>query len=281
MSYQILSTLLMERDNKVKGRLYHNTQILLAYNSNRIEGTRLSEEQTRSIFETKSFIADKEEIIFPDDIIETKNHFKAFDYLLDVADATLSEEIIKRFHFIIKNGTEVAEQEWFNVGEYKKLANTIGSITETTSPENVKKEIASLLIEYNKKEFIKEKDIIDFHYKFEKIHPFQDGNGRVGRLIMFKECLKHKVVPFIIDVNHELFYKRGLAEYHNEKGYLIDTCLDTQDKYKALCDMLDVSYKLNKTSLAEKFEKKQEENPTAFSTEEKKENKSKHKNLIK
>ena len=281
MSYQILSTLLMERDNKVKGRLYHNTQILLAYNSNRIEGTRLSEEQTRSIFETISFIADKEEIIFPDDIIETKNHFKAFDYLLDVADATLSEEIIKRFHFIIKNGTEVAEQEWFNVGEYKKLANTIGSITETTSPENVKKEIASLLIEYNKKEFIKENDIIDFHYKFEKIHPFQDGNGRVGRLIMFKECLKHKVVPFIIDVNHELFYKRGLAEYHNEKGYLIDTCLDTQDKYKALCDMLDVSYKLNKTSLAEKFEKKQEENPTAFSTEEKKENKSKHKNLIK
>ena len=195
---KILETLLEEKKIKLKGSLYHLTQVNFSYNSNHIEGSKLTEEQTQYIYETNSFISDKEKIISIDDINETVNHFKCFDYILENINI-LDENLIKALHKILKNNTSDSQKEWFKVGDYKLRANFIGN-TKTTSPSNVSKEIKKLLDEYNSKIKITFDKIVDFHYKFEAIHPFQDGNGRVGRLIMFKECLRNDIVPFIIEV---------------------------------------------------------------------------------
>ena len=229
----ILFKLKEEMEMKLKGGLYHQTQIRLAYNSNHMEGSRLTEDQTRSIYETKTIvITDGPEKI--DDIIETVNHFRCFDYIISIADKDLSEDIIKHIHLLLKNGTSDSPKEWFAVGDYKKRPNVIGDMIETTHPSKVATEIKKLLHAYRENSNITFEDIIDFHYKFEKIHPFQDGNGRVGRLIMFKECLKYDIPPFIIEDKSQDYYKRGLKEYTVEKGYLIETCRAAQDLYKEL-----------------------------------------------
>ena len=207
----ILFRLREEQSIKLKGGLYHQTQVRLAYNSNHMEGSRLTEEQTRSIYETKTIgVTEGNEKV--DDIIETLNHFRCFDYILTVADKELSEEIIKKIHFMLKSGTTDSQKEWFAVGEYKKRPNVIGDMVETTHPSKVATEIRQLLKNYRENSNITFEDIVDFHYRFEKIHPFQDGNGRVGRLIMFKECLKYNIPPFIIEDISQNFYKRGLKE---------------------------------------------------------------------
>jgi len=230
---KLLALLLEEKEMKLKGGLYHTSQIKFAYNSNHIEGSRLSEEQTRYIYETNTLAVEEDELISVDDIIETVNHFRCFDYILDHVNDELSEELIKTCHKILKSNTSDSRKDWFRVGEYKMRPNTVGE-RKTTSPAKVKGEMARLLIEYNEKRIITLDDILDFHYRFESIHPFQDGNGRVGRLIMFKECLKHNIMPFIIGERHKLYYYRGLSEYENEKGFLRDTCLSAQDLYKEL-----------------------------------------------
>ena len=217
---------------KLKGGLYHQTQIKLCYNSNRIEGSKLSEEQTRYIFETNTINTGTDKTANIDDIIETANHFVCFDYMLDIAEEKLSEKNIKEFHRILKNNTSDSRKEWFNIGDYKSRPNMVGH-DETTAPTQVKKAIANLLDSYHEKK-IDFAAIIDFHYWFEKIHPFQDGNGRVGRIIMFKECLKNDIFPFIIEDQNKLFYYRGLREYCQTPGYLIDTCLSAQDSYKEM-----------------------------------------------
>lgn len=234
----LVKQLLEEKNMKLKGGIYHQIQIKFAYNSNHIEGSRLSEEQTRYIYETHSLISDKDEAISIDDINETLNHFKCFDYILENLNI-LNEDLIKNIHKILKTNTSDSLKDWFKVGDYKIKPNIVGNM-KTTPPSKVSFEIKKLLSEYNSKENIKIEDIIDFHYNFEKIHPFQDGNGRVGRLIMFKECLKNNVVPFIIDEKHKLFYYRGLKEYENEKGYLIDTCLSAQDDFKKLLEYFEI-----------------------------------------
>lgn len=229
----ILFKLREEMEMKLKGGLYHQTQIRLAYNSNHMEGSRLTEDQTRSIYETKTIgITEGSEKI--DDIIETVNHFRCFDYIISIADKDLSEDIIKHIHLLLKNGTSDSQKEWFAVGDYKKRPNVIGDMIETTHPSKVATETKKLLQAYRENSNITFEDIIDFHYKFEKIHPFQDGNGRVGRLIMFKECLKYDIPPFIIEDKSQDYYKRGLKEYTVEKGYLIETCRAAQDLYKEL-----------------------------------------------
>ena len=235
---KILETLLEEKKIKLKGSLYHLTQINFSYNSNHIEGSQLTEEQTQYIYETNSFISDKEKAVSIDDINETINHFKCFDYILENINI-LDENLIKALHKILKNNTSDSQKDWFKVGDYKLRANFIGN-TKTTSPSNVSKEIKKLLNEYNSKIKITFDDIVNFHYKFEAIHPFQDGNGRVGRLIMFKECLRNDVVPFIIDEEHKLFYYRGLKNYKEDKVYLIETCLSAQDKYIKLLNDLEI-----------------------------------------
>lgn len=228
----ILKILREQKKIGLKGNLYHNTQIVFSYNTNHIEGSTLTEEQTRYIFETSSFLFESEKLINVNDVIETVNHFKLVDYMLDVADNELTEDMIKEFHRILKSSTTDSLNEWFKVGEYKKLNNTVGGV-KTSNPKDVKKHMEKLLKEYNLKENITIKDIIDFHYKFEQIHPFQDGNGRVGRVIAFKECLKNNIMPFIILDRDKLFYYRGLNEYKGkEKGYLIDTILNAQDQYE-------------------------------------------------
>ena len=232
---KILEILLEEKETKLKGSLYHLTQIKFSYNSNHIEGSKLTEDETRYIYEINSFIGDKEKVVSIDDINETINHFKCFDYILD-------EKLIKNLHKILKNNTSDSQREWFKVGDYKLKANFIGD-TKTTSHSNVKKEMKKLLEEYNSKNNITFDDIVDFHYKFETIHPFQDGNGRVGRLIMFKECLKNNIIPFIIDEEHKLFYYRGLKNYKEDKAYLIETCLSAQDRYIKLLDELEINVK--------------------------------------
>ena len=227
----ILFKLKEEMEMKLKGGLYHQTQIRLAYNSNHMEGSRLTEDQTRSIYETKTIgITEGSEKI--DDIIETVNHFRCFDYIISIADKDLSEDIIKHIHLLLKNGTSDSQKEWFAVGDYKKRPNVIDDMIETTHPSKVATETKKLLQAYRENSNITFEDIIDFHYKFEKIHPFQDGNGRVGRLIMFKECLKYDIPPFIIEDKSQDYYKRGLKEYTVEKGYLIETCRAAQDLYK-------------------------------------------------
>ncbi len=227
----LLDLLQREYAAKLKGGLYHKTQIKFAYNSNRIEGSKLTEEQTRYIFETNTIHTGEKETANVDDILETVNHFACFDYMLSIAKQNLSEVIIKKFHKILKSGTSDSKRDWFNVGAYKKLPNTVGSI-ETTPPKKVKQEMQNLLNSYLKKRKIAFEDIIEFHCKFEKIHPFQDGNGRVGRLIMFKECLKHNIIPFIINDEHKAFYYRGLQECDRIREYLLDTCRSAQDEYK-------------------------------------------------
>ncbi len=227
----VLDILREQKEMKLKGNLYHRTQISFAYNTNHIEGSTLTEDQTRYIFETNTILFEGDTIAKVDDILETANHFKLVDYMLYVADKKLTEKLIKEFHKILKDGTSDSRVEWFNVGEYKQRANTIGSGIKTTSPNNVEKEMSELIDWYNSLKQITIKEIIEFHYRFESIHPFQDGNGRIGRIIMFKECLKNNIIPFIIQDADKLFYYRGLKEYKNEKGYLIDTCLNAQDQY--------------------------------------------------
>lgn len=226
----IITYLLEEKQAKRKGGLYHKTQVSLTYNSNRIEGSRLTEEQTRYIFETRTIGFKDEEAVSVDDIIETSNHFVAFDYLLDTIDEPLSGNLIKELHRILKTGTADATKAWFNVGDWKKLPNEVGG-TQTVMPQQVDTEITHLNDIYSSIVDVTFKDIIEYHYHFEKIHPFQDGNGRVGRLILFRECLRYNIVPFIIDERHKQFYYRGLKEFAITCGYLLDTCLSAQDTY--------------------------------------------------
>ena len=232
----VLKALREQREMKLKGNLYHQTQVSFAYNTNHIEGSTLTEDQTRYIFETNTILFEGDTVAKVDDILETSNHFKLVDYMLDVADKKLTEKMIKEFHKILKNGTSDSRVEWFNVGEYKQRANTIGEGVKTTLPQNVEKDMGKLMDWYNLLKHITIKEIIEFHYRFESIHPFQDGNGRIGRLIMFKECLKNNIIPFIIRDADKLYYYRGLKEYKNEKGYLIDTCLNAQDQYVKLIE---------------------------------------------
>ena len=228
----ILEILKEQKDMKLKGNLYHDTQITFAYNTNHIEGSKLTEDQTRYIYETNTLLTEKNSITNIDDILETANHFKLVDYMIDIADKKLTEKMIKEFHKILKEGTSDSRKNWFNVGEYKKLSNEVGGL-KTTEPKNVEKEMKKLLEWYNSLKQVTINEIIESHVKFEKIHPFQDGNGRIGRIILFKECLKNNIVPFIILDKDKLFYYRGLNKYqtNKEKGYLIDTCLNAQDQY--------------------------------------------------
>ena len=236
----LLDILKEQKASKYSGGIYHKTQIELTYNSNHIEGSRLTHDQTRYIFETNTIGVEKE-VLNVDDVIETVNHFHCIDIIIDSARAVLTEKFIKDFHFILKNGTSDSRKDWFAVGDYKKLPNEVGGM-DTTIPEEVADKMKTLLMEYNAKDVKTFEDILDFHVKFERIHPFQDGNGRIGRLIMFKECLKNNIVPFIVDDNLKMFYYRGLKEWDNEKGYLTDTCLAAQDKYKAYLDYFRIVY---------------------------------------
>lgn len=227
----LLSQLLEEKMMGLKGGLYHQTQIRLAFNSNRIEGSRLSEEQTRYIYETNTLhLENGDSTANVNDIIETVNHFLCFDYMLDVAREPLSEIQIKEFHRLLKNGTSDARKTWFRVGDYKSKPNVVGGI-ETSLPKDVHTDMRNLLNQYHQKESVTLQDIVDFHYHFEAIHPFQDGNGRVGRLIIFKECLANNILPFIIEDENKFFYYRGLKEYPRVKEFLTDTCLSEQDDY--------------------------------------------------
>ena len=216
---------------RLKGGLYHYTQVKFAYNSNRIEGSRLTEDQTRYIYETYTISTGDNKTANVNDIIETVNHFICFDYLLKITENDLSEEIIKEFHKILKWGSSDSFKDWFKVGDYKTRENIVGD-TETTPPSKVKEKMNDLISDYLKNTNADLNKIIDFHYSFEKIHPFQDGNGRVGRLIMFKECLKNNIVPFLIEDEYKQFYFAGLKEYSKSKLRLIDTCLSGQDAYK-------------------------------------------------
>lgn len=228
----ILEILREQKEMKLKGNLYHNTQVIFAYNTNHIEGSKLTEDQTRYIFETNSILFESQTVVSIDDILETANHFKLVDYMLDIAEEKLTEDMMKKFHKILKEGTMDSRYEWFMVGDYKKVVNQAGGM-RTTEPKYVQRDMTKLMEWYNSLKEVTIKEIIEFHVRFEKIHPFQDGNGRVGRIIMFKECLKHNIIPFIILDKDKLFYYRGLKEYRTggEKGYLVDTCLNEQDQY--------------------------------------------------
>ncbi len=236
----LLDILREQKASKYFGGIYQKTQIELTYNSNHIEGSRLTHDQTRYIFETNT-IGVENEVLNVDDVIETANHFRCIDLIIDHAKAGLTEKLIKEIHLILKNGTSDSRKDWFAVGDYKRLPNEVGGI-ETALPEEVANKMKVLLGEYNSKAEKTFEDILDFHVKFERIHPFQDGNGRVGRLIMFKECLKYDIVPFIIDEDLKLYYYRGLKEWNYERGYLRDTCLSAQDKYKAYLDYFRIKY---------------------------------------
>ena len=229
-----------EKISKISGGIYHKVQIEFTYNSNRIEGSRLTHDQTRYIFETNTIGFD-EGAVNVDDIVETANHFKCIDMVIDSAGYVLNETFIKQLHAVLKSGTSDSRKDWFVVGDYKKFPNEVGG-QETTSPDEVSTKIKELLSKYNTKKEKTLEEIIDFHYHFESIHPFQDGNGRVGRLIAFKECLKNNIVPFIIDDNLKMFYYRGLKEWKNERGYLLDTCLSAQDKFKKYLDYFKIPY---------------------------------------
>lgn len=236
----LLDILQDEKKKKYSGGIYHKTQIDMTYNSNHMEGSRLTHDQTRYIFETNT-IGVENEALNVDDIIETANHFRCIDMIIDNAKLTLTEKFIKGLHLILKNGTSDSRKDWFTVGDYKIVPNEVGGLA-TALPEEVADKMKVLLTEYNIKKEKTFEDILDFHVKFERIHPFQDGNGRVGRLIMFKECLKYNIVPFILDDSLKMFYYRGLKEWNNEKGYLTDTCLTAQDKYKAYLDYFRIQY---------------------------------------
>lgn len=236
----LLEILKEEKRGQVHGGIYHKIQVELTYNSNHIEGSSLTHDQTRYIFETNT-IGITDEGIHVDDIIETSAHFRCIDEIIESSKSQLSEKLIKHLHFILKTSTSDAKKDWFAVGDYKKLPNEVGG-RETVLPENVSREMKKLLAEYNGKEKVTLEDIIGFHVQFERIHPFQDGNGRIGRLIMFKECLKHNIVPFIIEDKIKMYYYRGLKEWNSEKGYLIDTCLCAQDTFKKYLDYFKIPY---------------------------------------
>ena len=235
---KILQLLREEKEVKLSGGLYHELQVRMTYNSNHIEGSRLSEDQTRLIFETNTI--DVGDGVPVDDILETVHHFRAIDYVIDTAEEVLTEEIIKHLHYILKHDTKDSTLSWFAVGDYKKRANVVGG-RDTAKPSEVHACMKELLEEYNAKENVTVEDIIALHAEFEHIHPFQDGNGRGGRLIALKECLRHNVIPFIIEDSRKNFYYRGLKEWRNEKGWLTDTCLDGQDTFVRLLDMLEIA----------------------------------------
>jgi len=236
----LLAILQEEKASKYSGGIYHKTQIDLTYNSNHMEGSRLTHDQTRFIFETNT-IGIENEVVNVDDIIETTNHFRCIDMIIDHVKTELNEKFIKELHFILKSGTSDSKKDWFAVGDYKKFPNEVGNM-KTPLPEEVDNLMKELLKEYNSKKEKTFEDILDFHVQFERIHPFQDGNGRIGRLIMFKECLKYNIVPFIIEDNLKIFYYRGLKEWNNERDYLVDTCLTAQDRYKAYLDYFRIRY---------------------------------------
>ena len=233
----ILQTLREEKEAKISGGLYHELQVRMTYNSNHIEGSRLTEDQTRLIFETNTLnVGDGVPV---DDVLETVHHFRAIDYVIDSADQVLTEEIIKKLHYILKHDTKDSTLDWFAVGDYKKRPNVVGG-RETAKPKDVPARMKKLLEDYNAKQNITVNDIIAFHAEFEKIHPFQDGNGRVGRLVALKECLRFNIVPFLIEDSKKMFYYRGLSEWDNEKGWLTDTCLDGQDTFKKLLATFEI-----------------------------------------
>ena len=234
----LLDILREEKSARLSGGIYHRVQIDLTYNSNHIEGSKLTHDETRYIFETNT-IGLSEKVFNVDDIIETSNHFRCIDCMIDNAHLTLSERYIKELHFLLKSATSDSRLDWFKVGEYKKLPNEVGGM-DTAEPQNVASEMAALISAYNGKSEKTFEDIVAFHVAFERIHPFQDGNGRVGRLIMFGECLKHNIVPFIIDEEHKLFYYRGLKEWDSERGFLTDTCLSAQDKFKLILKKFNI-----------------------------------------
>ena len=239
-SDSLLDVLKREKKSAVSGGIYHKIQIELTYNSNHMEGSKLTHDQTRYIFETNTIgISDKS--IKVDDVVETANHFRCIDLVIDSAANTLTESFIKELHRTLKSGTSDSRKSWFAVGEYKKLPNEVGG-RETIPPENVSVEMKTLIANYNSKKEKTFEDILDFHHRFEIIHPFQDGNGRVGRLILFKECLRNNIVPFIIDEELKYFYYRGLAEWTRERGFLLDTCLAAQDKFKKYLDYFKIEY---------------------------------------
>lgn len=235
----ILQVLREEKEARLSGGLYHELQVRMTYNSNHIEGSKLTEDQTRLIFETNTI--DVGDGILVDDILETVHHFRAIDYVIDKAEEELSEEIIKHLHYLLKHDTKDSTLSWFAVGDYKKRANVVGG-RETAKPKEVPGRMRELLSDYNAKTKVTIEDVVAFHAEFEHIHPFQDGNGRVGRLIALKECLHHNIIPFIIEDNKKGFYYRGLSEWRNEKGWLTDTCLDGQDAFIRLLDMLDIPH---------------------------------------
>lgn len=238
--HTLLEILQEEKANRYSGGIYHKTQIDLTYNSNHIEGSRLTHDQTRYIFETNTISAENG-VLNVDDVIETANHFRCIDMVIDHAKDSLTEKFIKELHLVLKSGTSDSRKEWFAVGDYKKMPNEVGGM-DTALPEEVADRMKELLTEYHAKEETTFEDILDFHVKFGRIHPFQDGNGRVGRLIMFKECLKYQIVPFMIEDKLKIFYYRGLKEWSHEKGYLTDTCLSAQEHYKAYLDYFRIVY---------------------------------------
>ncbi len=236
----LLQILREQKAAKTTGGIYHKIQIDLTYNSNHIEGSRLTHDQTRYIFETNT-IGFENDSVNVDDVIETANHFRCIDMIIDNASSALTEKLIKQLHYVLKIGTSDSRKDWFAVGEYKNLPNEVGG-KDTTLPENVADEMRKVLADYNDLQTKTFEDIVAFHVAFERIHPFQDGNGRVGRLILFKECLKHNIVPFIIEDNLKLFYYRGLKEWDVEKGFLMDTCLAAQDRFKTYLDYFRIDY---------------------------------------
>ena len=229
-----------ELESKLPGGIYHKVQIDLTFNSNHMEGSKLTHDQTRYIFETNT-IGITKEVVNVDDVVETANHFKCIDRMIEEANHILSEKFLKELHLVLKNGTSDSRKDWFAVGEYKQNANEVGG-NATTAPENVSKEMKALLFAYNQKKQVTLDDLLEFHVRFECIHPFQDGNGRIGRLIMFKECLRHNIVPFIITEQTKLYYYQGLKEWKQERGYLRDTCLMAQDQFKLVLDYFKIPY---------------------------------------
>lgn len=240
MPETLIDRLREEKTSHTKGGIYHKIQIDLTYNSNHIEGSRLTHDQTRYIYETNT-VGMENGTVNVDDIVETANHFRCIDMVIDNAGRELGEKFIKELHRTLKSGTSDSRKDWFVVGDYKRIPNEVGG-RDTTLPEHVAKEMRALLDDYNLTKAKTLEEIIAFHVAFETIHPFQDGNGRVGRLILFKECLRNNIVPFIIDDDMKMFYYRGLHEWHNEKGYLIETCLAAQDKFKAMLDYFRIPY---------------------------------------
>ena len=236
----LLRSLREQKASGMKGGIYHRTQIDLTYNSNHIEGSRLTHDQTRYIFETNT-LGLGDSVVNVDDIVETVNHFRCIDYIIDHADERLTESFVKQLHLMLKTGTSDSRKEWFAVGDYKRLPNEVGG-QETCPPEEVHLQMKELLSDYNRNRHKSFNDILDLHVRFERIHPFQDGNGRVGRLLMFKECLANSIIPFIITDELKMFYYRGLQEWGHINGYLTDTCLTAQDQYKALLEYFKIKY---------------------------------------